>query len=97
MTIFRKSFQSYKMSSPSGTMRFIGTLVHLMAAANFGVAIYKQLTRGAVPKELVEASPVMAYVDRFYGPWKFLTFWNLWVQLIFASICLVSGPFGGCN
>ena len=42
-------------------------------------------------QEIVEASPVMAYVDKFYGPWKFLTFWNLWVQLGFALVCLVSG------
>ena len=78
-------------SSGSGpVMRLIGTLVHLAAAANFGVAIFKQLTRNPVPKAIVEASPVMAFVDKFYGPWKFLTFWNLWVQLGFFLVCLVS-------
>ena len=79
------------MSSSGAVARVIGTLVHLMAAANFGVAIFKQLTRSPVSKAIVEVSPVMAYVDKFYGPWKFLTFWNLWVQLGFALVCLVSG------
>ena len=78
-------------SSSSATARVIGTLVHLMAAANFGVAIYKQLNRSPVPKDIIEANPVMAYVEKFHGPWKFLTFWNLWVQLGFAAVCLVSG------
>ena len=38
------------MSSSGAVTRVIGTLVHLMAAANFGVAIFKQLTRNPVPK-----------------------------------------------
>ena len=77
-------------SSGGPVMRVIGTLVHLAAAANFGAAIFKQLTRNPVPKAIVEASPVMAFVDKFGGPWKFLTFWNLWVQLGFFLVCLVS-------
>jgi hypothetical protein len=39
--------------------------------------------------------PMLAGLDKFFGPWKFLTFWNMWVQLIYFSICLVNDFTGG--
>ena len=29
-------------------------------------------------------------LDKFGGPWKYLTFWNLWFQAVYFLICFVN-------
>jgi len=56
-------------------------LVQLISIANFGYAIYWDLFILDVP-------------ETFAGKWKYLTFWNLWIQLIYFSISLLNNIFG---
>ena len=59
-------------------------LVHLVAIANFAYAIYFDLYILNHPKA----------AKSFGGMWKYLTFWNLWIQLIYFSISFLNSIFG---
>lgn len=58
-------------------------IVHLGAIANFGYAIYWDVYILKLPTQ-----------RSFGGQWKYLTFWNLWIQLIYFSISLLNSLFG---
>lgn len=58
-------------------------VVHILAIANFAYAIYFDVYKVALPGRA-----------SFGGQWKFLTFWNMWIQLIYFSISLVNSVMG---
>jgi len=58
-------------------------LVQIIAIANFGWAIYWDLYILDIPTQ-----------KSFGGQWKYLTFWNMWIQLIYFSISFLNNIFG---
>ena len=58
-------------------------LVQLIGIANFGYAIYWDLY-------ILEISSQ----NSFGGQWKYLTFINMWIQLIYFSISFLNNIFG---
>ncbi len=46
-----------------------------------------------IDKEDVESHPQLG-LDQFGGPWKYLTFWNVWVQAIYFLMCYVNDKRG---
>ncbi len=62
--------------------------VHFSALVNFSVCIYLQL-RIRFTEEDAERFAHFG-IGRFGGPWKFLTFWNLWFQAAFFGLALIS-------
>ncbi len=54
-----------------------------------------QLTRDPIPEEMVARHPLLAGIDKFPGQWKYLTFWNMFIQLAFCVLCLVNDVTGG--
>ena len=74
------------MNGPDLVLR---SAVHFSAAANFAIAIVAQLNSPAIPEDVLDAYSQLNY-GRFGGSWKYLTFWNMWFQLAFFSVCLVN-------
>jgi len=58
-------------------------LIQLGAIVNFAYTIYWDLYILKLPGK-----------PTFGGQWKFLTFWNLWLQLIYFTISLLSNSLG---
>lgn len=58
-------------------------LVQLAIIVNFAYAIYWDLYILKLP-----------FKRSFGGQWKYLTFWNMWIQLIYFSISLLNNIFG---
>lgn len=58
-------------------------LVQLIAIANFAYAIYWDLYILKLPTQ-----------RSFGGQWKYLTFWNMWIQLIYFTISFLNNIFG---
>jgi hypothetical protein len=58
-------------------------LLHIGSIANFAYALYYDLY-------------VIDWPGRrsFGGQWKFLTFWNMWIQLVYFSLSLLNNLFG---
>ncbi len=46
-----------------------------------------------IPPDVVAANPDLG-MDKFGGPWKYLTFWNLWIQGIYFLICTINDILG---
>ncbi len=46
-----------------------------------------------IDKEDVESHPQLG-LDQFGGPWKYLTFWNVWVQAVYFLMCYVNDKRG---
>ena len=63
-------------------------LVHIISISNFAYCIYWEMFILQDPRDK-PGSP-RAYA----GQWKFLTFWNLWIQLIYFVISLLNSIFG---
>lgn len=58
-------------------------LVQALAIANFGYAIYWDLYILQLPTQ-----------RSFGGQWKYLTFWNMWIQLAYFTISFLNNIFG---
>merc|ERR1712020_408217 len=58
-------------------------LVQIIAIANFAYAIFWDLYILKLPTPRT-----------FGGQWKYLTFWNMWIQLIYFSISFLNNIFG---
>ncbi len=52
-------------------------LVHLLGLLNYSYGIYFEWFVVDIPESLSRTRRL------FGGPWKYLTFWNLWLQLAF--------------
>ena len=63
---------------------FLRLLVHLGTVANFAYAIHFQLNL-VIPEK--HGGKIR---NSFGGPWKFLTFWNLWIQLFYSILALLN-------
>jgi len=74
-------------------MGCVDILVHTFSLVNFSLCILSQLITPPLPKHVIEENPQMGF-DKMGGPWKYLTFWNLWVQAVYAAICLVNDVSG---
>lgn len=73
--------------------------VHLSAAGGFAYAIWAKMYGLEVPRDLVggaaaDDQPLLLGDGSFGGPWKYLTFWNLWIQLALCSVCLANDVLG---
>ncbi len=59
-------------------------LLHVSAAGSFAYAIYFNLYKATgVPGR-----------GTFGGQWKYLTYINMWIQLVYFSLCIVNNLFG---
>ena len=65
------------------------TSIHVCAVANYLICIVGQLSSAPMPKDVIDQYPQMGF-DKFGGSWKYLTFWNLWFQLVYFIICLAN-------
>ena len=61
-------------------------LVQLAAITNFAYAIYWDYYFLKAPQKM-----------SFGGQWKYLTYWNLWIQLIYFCISLLNNIIGTCH
>ncbi len=66
-------------------------LVQAAGVANFAYAIYFELVLLDMPDDI---SPTRR---KFGGMWKYLTFWNLWLQLGYFCVSLAVTLSGGDN
>ena len=67
----------------SATTNAVLILASLIGALNFGAAVYYETNLNPLQRKT-------GRVSDFGGPWKFLTFINLWVQLAFHLLHLLS-------
>jgi len=63
-------------------------IFHLVAASNFAFTIYYDVWLLELPDHYVKN------VNPFAGRWKYLTFWNLVLQLVYFSHCVLNDVFG---
>lgn len=61
-------------------------LVHVAALANFAYALYFDIYLVKLPKSQPRHD--------FGGQWKYLTFWNLWIQFAYFSISFINSFVG---
>ncbi len=66
--------------------------VHLSALLNFATSIKLQLAVHFTDEDVEKYKHLG--IGRFAGPWKYLTFWNLWIQAIFFSVALINDVRG---
>jgi len=71
----------------------IKALIHAAGAANFGYALYYDLMFVHLPPHL-KGSGNFAAMSAFPGKWKFLTVWNMVLQLVYHSIALLNDVAG---
>ncbi len=62
-------------------------LVHLAGVANFAYAAYTSY--------LITIPPEVSYSrDKFGGTLKYLTYWNVWLQMLYYTVCLANDLAG---
>jgi len=66
----------------------LSLLIHTAGVVNYAYGIYFQLVLLHIPEGAIKGR------SSFAGPWKFLTFWNLWLQLAFHLVGLLNSLFG---
>lgn len=59
-------------------------ILHLLGVANFAYAIYYEFYHINIPQEVSKTRHL------YGGPWKYLTFINLWIQLFYFFIALLN-------
>lgn len=76
-----------------GKMGLVSILVHLIGVASFALVIWHQLQDIPIPLEVMSKLKELGTLE-FGGNWKYLTFWNLWLQLFYFGICLINDILG---
>ncbi|TRY78836.1 hypothetical protein TCAL_06754 [Tigriopus californicus] len=74
-------------------MGLISILVHLIGVASFALVIWQQLQDIPIPLEVLSKLKELGTLE-FGGNWKYLTFWNLWLQLFYFGLCLINDVLG---
>jgi len=68
----------------------LSALIHTSGVAVFGYALYYNNYHVHFPRSIVRAE----YLTAFPGKWKFLTVWNLALQLVYCSVSLINDVAG---
>jgi len=63
-------------------------IFHIIATSNFAFGIYYDVWVLEVPEHFVRST------NQFAGQWKYLTFWNMVLQLIYFAHCLLNDFYG---
>ena len=62
----------------------LAVLLHSAGVANFAFTIWYEFNVISIPEEI---SPRRS---AYGGVWKYLTFWNLWIQMIYFGVALAN-------
>jgi hypothetical protein len=68
----------------------LNALIHTSGVAIFGYSLYYNNFHVHFPRTIVRAE----YLTAFPGKWKFLTVWNLALQLVYYSVSLINDAAG---
>jgi len=63
-------------------------IFHIIATSNFAFGIYYDVWVLEMPEQYVKST------NPFAGRWKYLTFWNMVLQLVYFSHCLLNDFYG---
>ncbi len=67
---------------------FLQLLIHSLGIVNYTYGIYFEWILLDIPESLSKNRRLLG------GPWKYLTFWNLWLQLAFHITGLLNCLLG---
>ncbi|CAL8143849.1 unnamed protein product [Orchesella dallaii] len=71
----------------------LSVLIHASGVACFGYALYYDLFHVHLPAHLASSATFSA-MQAFPGKWKYLTVWDIVLQLVYHSVALANDLFG---